>query len=497
MNKETPVLRSLEIIESRITEKLTVENIARSVYFSKYHYCRLFREIMGESVMDYVIKRKLTLAGRALLETDATILDIALKFGYDSHEGFTRSFKAYMGVTPTDYRKYNLSSIAQKTVKGKYTMLYSKCRDEIVRELNDFFAKAKETAKDARKNAVPEYEPFWNAIADTTDVFADKMKDVIERITSISGTPDEITNRFNLIIAIEDIALQSNLLAFNTGLMVSRGQPEHIRAQLPLCEKYRDLARTSSLKAGKIVGLFNELSGLIFADIRNTADEKLQAVIQKGRSAAESIEEDPRYSYIKREIEYLANELSSMPIENVTVVYLEDCLFKLNVISFAAEMDIIRSPKDKELFGGLTAFRESLSAAISFFQTLVMPEYISDSAVSECRPIKHASGIAFQGNILLFYTRGEADKLGNLLGDEQRSAFDKICGKINDFIQFTSNATEESEESAYKTIADMLYAIHADMTAEADKLKDHGSAVRFISGEFKVLADSVMTYAKA
>ena len=80
MNKETAVFRSLEMIEKRIAEKLTVENISDSVYFSKYHYQRLFREIVGESVMDYVMKRKLTLAGRELLETNATILDIALKF---------------------------------------------------------------------------------------------------------------------------------------------------------------------------------------------------------------------------------------------------------------------------------------------------------------------------------------------------------------------------------------------------------------------------------
>lgn len=83
MDNETSVFRSLEIIEKRIAEKLTVENISNSVYFSKYHYQRLFRKIVGESVMDYVMKRKLTLAGRELLETDNSILDIALKVSYE------------------------------------------------------------------------------------------------------------------------------------------------------------------------------------------------------------------------------------------------------------------------------------------------------------------------------------------------------------------------------------------------------------------------------
>jgi AraC family transcriptional regulator len=490
MNKEIPVLQSLEIIENRIAEKLTAGNIAQAIYFSTYHYSRLFREIVGESVMDYVKKRKLSLAGKELLETDASVLDIALNFGYDSHEGFTRSFKAYMGVTPSDYRKYSLSSISQKSVRGKYTMLYSKNTDEIIRELNDFYAKAKETAKSTRKNKnlVTEYAPFWNAIADTTDAFADKMKDVIGRISSIAESPDEITNRFNILIAIEDIALQSNLLALNTGLMVSRGQPEHVRVQLPLYEKYRDLARTSSLKSEKIVGLFNELSGLIFADMRNTAKEKLLAVIQKGKSAADSIGGDSRYAYIKREVENLVNELSSMQPENVTVIYLENCLFKLNVISFAAEIDILRTPNDKALFNGLAAFHDSLSEAKSFFQTLIMPE---SNPTLEHTPIKHASGIAFSGNILLLYTRGEVDKLDNLLNAEQRSSWGIICNKINDFILFTSAATEES---AYKEIADMLYAINEDIMAEVNKLKEYGGAVKFIADEFKGLADSVTAF---
>ena len=74
-------------------------------------------------------KRKLTLAGRALLATDATILDIALDHGYDSRDSFSRSFKAYIGVTPTEYRKYGLTAIRQKTVKEKKSMMYSKNTD--------------------------------------------------------------------------------------------------------------------------------------------------------------------------------------------------------------------------------------------------------------------------------------------------------------------------------------------------------------------------------
>jgi hypothetical protein len=370
-------------------------------------------------------------------------------------------------------------------------MLYSKSTDEIIRELNDFIVAAKETAKTVRKNTVPEYTAFWNDVADATDTFADSMNDVIRRITSIADSPDEITSRFAIMKVIEEIAFQSNLLAFSTGLMISRGQPGHVLAQVALCDEYRELARISAMKAEKITGFFNELSQLIFEDRRKEADEKLRKVIQQGKNAVDCIGGDFHYTYIKRELESLANELSIMTLETITVSYLEDCLMKLNIIFFAAKMDIIRNPNDKELFDGITAFSESINDAVTFFQTLIEPE---STPALECKPRGHISDIAFQGNILLFYTRGETDKLGRLLSDTQRAAFEKICSRIDDFIQFTINATEDS---AYETIANMLYAIHADMTAEADNLKERGGAVRFLSDEFKAFADNVMKCVKA
>ncbi|MCL2577269.1 MAG: AraC family transcriptional regulator [Defluviitaleaceae bacterium] len=83
MEDKDSILRSLEIIENQISEKLTVGHIANSVHFSKFHYQRLFREMVGDSVMEYVTKRKLTLADKELLETSTAVVDIAVKFGYD------------------------------------------------------------------------------------------------------------------------------------------------------------------------------------------------------------------------------------------------------------------------------------------------------------------------------------------------------------------------------------------------------------------------------
>jgi AraC-like DNA-binding protein len=469
------------MIEARIAERLTVENIAGSVYFSRTHYSRLFREIAGEGVMEYVTKRKLTLAGRALLETDHNILDIALHFGYDSHEGFTRSFKAYMGVTPTDYRKYGLTAISRKIVKERIIMTYSKVTDEIIRELNEWIAKAKKTAAISRKHgnklsaAYPFVQKFWNQMADKADKYADELKAGLERTANIAEHPDEITERFNIIYAIDDVAFMTNVMAFHVGLLVSRNTPERVAEEWPLYERYLELARTAGVKTGNIARFFNELSSLIFKDMRKTATDKIQEAIQKGKALCEAIE---GYHNTKSEIGNLVTILSERPIEEITAKIIDDCVFKLMIISFSADTDVLRSGDQHEaMFAGLPVFMESLKEAVDFFETFAVPE---PDHVLERPWRKRMDDITYQGNILLFYTRGEAEKLGVSL--------DEICGKIESFIQI---AREAADESAYKEISNKLCETTSVMTAEADKLKERGGAVRFIAKEIENLASRV------
>lgn len=72
-NNKNPVFRSLAVIEENIQRKLTVESLAKSIHLSRYHYQRLFREIMGDSVMRYVSRRRIALAAADLTETDESI----------------------------------------------------------------------------------------------------------------------------------------------------------------------------------------------------------------------------------------------------------------------------------------------------------------------------------------------------------------------------------------------------------------------------------------
>lgn len=151
MNDSSHIFRSLAIIEEKIQERLTVEMLATSINFSKYHYQRIFHEAVGDTVMGYVTRRKLYLAAEELAGTTNSVLEVALRYGYDSHEGFTRSFKAHIGVTPTEYRKYHSAIRFPERRKEQCTMVHSKQTDELIKELNSLIVQAKETAANTKK----------------------------------------------------------------------------------------------------------------------------------------------------------------------------------------------------------------------------------------------------------------------------------------------------------------------------------------------------------
>ena len=93
-------------IREKRDEQLSLQQLARRFSYSEYHFSRRFREISGMSFRDYLRLRKLAFALKALRDSQAGILDIALDYGFSSHEAFTRAFKSAYGITPSDYRRH-------------------------------------------------------------------------------------------------------------------------------------------------------------------------------------------------------------------------------------------------------------------------------------------------------------------------------------------------------------------------------------------------------
>ena len=456
MNEKDPIFRSLAMIEERLQEKLTVEMLAEGIHCSKYHYQRIFREAVGETVMGYVNRRRLFLAAGELAESRDSVLAIALKYGYDSHEGFTRSFKAHLGVTPTEYRKYHSFIGFPGRKKEESAMMYSKSADEMVRELNRLIVEAKETAADTRK----------------------------------------IGARFLIVKAVEDAAFEAGVTAFQVGLMIARAQPEHRAAFEPLCARYDSLAQNARVTSGKIAGFLGELWGLILQDMRKNAQQKIGDAVEAGLAAAGKLS-DPTlpYGYIAEVVRGIAEALAAPALEEVTVYGLEDALFRLDTILFAADMDMLRAPQHRQLFDGISDFREKLSGAVEFFRNLsgdavgafgeTAGAFRDAEKGSERKRTtgKMYSDLAAQEEILLFYLKGEIQKLGNArLDEEQKAALNDICGRMDRAVKMARSAADGEEG---KEIAELLHGAYDEMTLAAERLGVYGGAVRYLAEEVK------------
>lgn len=96
---------ALEYIEANICENMSQEQIAAACYISLSSLQKLWKYCTHYSLKEYISKRKLTLAGRDLLMEDSSVLDVAMKYGYNSHEVFTRAFTKVWGVSPSKFKK--------------------------------------------------------------------------------------------------------------------------------------------------------------------------------------------------------------------------------------------------------------------------------------------------------------------------------------------------------------------------------------------------------
>lgn len=500
MHDRTPIFRSLNMIEERIREKLTVEALAQGVHFSKYHYQRMFREAVGDSVMGYVTRRKLALAAGELAETDSTVLEIALRYGYDSHEGFTRSFKSCMGVTPAEYRKYRLPARPRRMEKERSAMMYSKTTDEIIRELNGLIVEARETADYTRKNmgAGAEalfYEEFWDFTAGRAQELADGLSKTLEQVTALGQRPDGIWARFRIVKAMEDAAFAAGVTAFQTGLMIARAREEQRQIYQHICLKYSRLAEHARLKAGKVADFLQELAGLVLQDMRRNGAQRIQAAAEAGRTAAGKLSDSGLpYGYIADGIMEIAERLSGMPLEEVTVTALEDFRFRLDTIAFAAQMDVLRQPSHKPLFDGIQEFQNRLDDCVEFLQGLSWevewksewkpegePEGTQGGAL-ERNLVKMYGDLAMQEGLLLFWLKGEIQKLGTLLEEPRRAALEGVCHSMAKAVELCGDATGETGTGE---ILRLLQAAYEELAAQAGELGEYGGALAYIAEEVK------------
>ena len=87
------------------SEDMTLTILSKKFGYSKFYISRKFREVSGMKLQDYLRQRRLAFAAKELLDTEKGILEVALEYGFSSHEAFTRAFSKVYETSPREYRK--------------------------------------------------------------------------------------------------------------------------------------------------------------------------------------------------------------------------------------------------------------------------------------------------------------------------------------------------------------------------------------------------------
>ncbi|NWK67553.1 AraC family transcriptional regulator [Bacillus paramycoides] len=121
---------AMQYIEDNLTNEIDFKKIARIAFCSEYHFKRMFSFLAGISLSEYIRCRRLTLAAFELKDSDVKVIDVAIKYGYNSPDSFSRAFQNLHGITPSEARSTSRSLKAyspmtfQLSIKGGNEMNY-------------------------------------------------------------------------------------------------------------------------------------------------------------------------------------------------------------------------------------------------------------------------------------------------------------------------------------------------------------------------------------
>ncbi|MDE7200948.1 MAG: AraC family transcriptional regulator [Lachnospiraceae bacterium] len=150
---------AVNFIEKHITEEITMYDVAAHVNVSPFYFHKGFSILCGYSITEYIRNRRLALAGEELLISDITVMELAMKYGYDSPDSFTKAFTRFHGHSPSIVRKNKtmLKAFAPLkltiSLKGGYTMDYRITKKEAFTVL----AASKEFCYENAKQEIPLY----------------------------------------------------------------------------------------------------------------------------------------------------------------------------------------------------------------------------------------------------------------------------------------------------------------------------------------------------
>ncbi|MGG3570900.1 AraC family transcriptional regulator [Bacillus gobiensis] len=158
---------ALNYIEENLTNDIDFKEVAKLAFCSEYHFKRMFSFIAGVTLSEYIRRRRLTLAAFEITTSRIKIIDVAIKYRYNSPDSFTRAFQGLHGITPSEARNIGQPLKAyprmtfQLTIKGGNEMNYRIEEKEAFRIVG-----IKKRVPIIFKGVNPEIASMWESLDD-------------------------------------------------------------------------------------------------------------------------------------------------------------------------------------------------------------------------------------------------------------------------------------------------------------------------------------------
>lgn len=116
MNNLKRLNKAMEYIEENLTNEIDMKQVGKIALCSEFHFSKMFSYLAGMQLSEYIRNRRMSLAAVDLKHTDMTVMDVAVKYQYNSADAFSRAFKNVHGILPSKARGSDVSFKAYPTL---------------------------------------------------------------------------------------------------------------------------------------------------------------------------------------------------------------------------------------------------------------------------------------------------------------------------------------------------------------------------------------------